>query len=134
MEVLYSSPASVALSRLSSQTCSASRPNPSTRSQGHPDLRFKRPTVAMGTISTLSALLRSAWSEAICPLLILHPSYPSTPSLFFLLSKKKKKKSSILKRHDYSFSYSFSQIHSPTMFGTSNLLSSSSHSHSIQPL
>lgn len=32
-----------------------------------PRLRFKRLTVAMGTISTLSALLRSARSEAICP-------------------------------------------------------------------
>lgn len=81
-EVLYSSPASVLLSLLS-QTCSVPRPSPSTHSQGHPDLRSKRPTVAMGTISPLSALLRSAWSEAICPLPILHPSYPSTPSSFF---------------------------------------------------
>ena len=69
----------------------------------------------------------------------LPPPHPSLfprplPSSFSFQGKKKKKiLSTILKSHDYSFSYSFSQIHSPTMFGTRNLLSSYSHSHSIQP-
>lgn len=83
-------------------------PHTHTQSQGRPELRSKRPTVAMGTISTLSALLRSAWSEAICPLPILHSSYPSTSSLpLFLLSKtgkRKRKSHPPFKRHDCSFS------------------------------
>lgn len=70
-------------------TCSAPSPNPSTYTHtGHPDLRSKHPTVAMGTISALSALLGSAWSEAICPLPIL----PSSPPPFQDVGERKKKK------------------------------------------
>lgn len=99
----------------------------------HPNLKLKRPTVAMGTVSTLSALLPQ--SEVICPLPIFHSLSKCPPPPFTSLKDGKEKiPPSILKRHDYSFSYSLSQIHSPTVFGTSNLLSSHSHSHSIQPL
>lgn len=78
-----------------------------------PDLRSKHPSVSTRTILTLSALLGSARSKAICPpfpwpftvLLSINPS-----SLFLSLKDEKKKKipSSILKRPDDSFSYSSS--------------------------
>lgn len=67
-----------------------------------PRLRFKRLTVAMGTISTLSALLRSARREAICPsshasqsfyLLILPSSCSSSSSSSSSPIRRWKKKS-----------------------------------------
>lgn len=103
-QVLYSSPGSVR-SLLSAQCdkhththIRAAHPDPvpphtHTHSLGHPDLRSERPTVAMGTISTPSALLRFAWSKAICPLPILHSSSVPHPLPLFLLSKTEGKKS-----------------------------------------
>ena len=65
-------------------------------SHGPPDLRSKRSAVAMGIISTLSALLKSAWSKVISPHHHHHHhssfSCPST-ALLFLLSKMEKKNS-----------------------------------------
>lgn len=87
------------------------------------------------TILTLSALLRSARSKAICPPLpILHSLSVNPSSLFFSLKDEKKKKSHPPFSRGMTIpSPILPQIHSPTVFGTSNLLSSYSHSHSIQP-
>ncbi|MED6239489.1 hypothetical protein ATANTOWER_007087 [Ataeniobius toweri] len=69
-------------------------------------------------------------TSGIClpPPLILHSFCTLHPSLFSLHWNP----ASILEGNDCSFSFSFSQIHSPTVFGTSSLLSSYSNSYSIE--
>lgn len=87
----------------------------------------------MSTVSTLSALLRSARSEVICPSSSFTVFVSFHPSSFSPFEEgREKNPSSILQGHDCSFSYYFPQIHSPTVFGTSHLTSSHTHSHSVE--